>query len=347
MKRNIHIFLFYSRFYHHVPDMNISVTGSTGHIGNNLCRILAGLGHRVRVLVRNDHRALEGLECEKVYGDLSDPSSLQPLVSGADVVFHLAATIAVNGTSWGKLAAVNVGGTRNIIRAAHEAGHPRLIHFSSIHALEQKPYDIPLDETRDLALDDPMPYSRTKARAEQLVLEAASEGMDALVLNPTSVIGPHDYKPSLMGTFLWRAARNRLPLLVPGGYDFVDVRDVALAAVEAIHRGKRGERYLLAGRWVPVRELAKLAQKATPGTRVPGCAPLWAARAGLPLIRLWSKIRGEQVLYTREALRTIETGHRNICAEKAKKELGFTARPLEETVADTLEWFMHHFKESK
>ncbi|HDR89969.1 MAG TPA: NAD-dependent epimerase/dehydratase family protein [Bacteroidetes bacterium] len=327
--------------------MNIAVTGSTGHIGNNLCRELNGQGHRLRVLVRKDHRALEGLECEKVYGDLSDFFTLRRLVRGTDAVFHLAATIAVNGASWKKLAAVNINGTRNVIRVVREAGRPRLIHFSSIHALEQKPCDLPLDETRPLALNDRMPYSSTKARAEQLVLEAVSEGVDALVLNPTSVIGPHDYKPSLMGAFLWRIARNRLPLLVPGGYDFVDVRDVVRAAVEASRCGRTGERYLLAGRWASVRELAELVKKVQPRTRVPGGVPLWTARAGLPLIRSWSKIRGEQGLYTREALRTIETGHRNICTEKAAIELGFAARPLEQTVADTLEWFMHHFKETR
>ena len=327
--------------------MLIAVTGATGHIGNNLCRELNGQGHRLRVLVRKDHRPLERLECEKVYKNLSDPSRLKLLVRGTDVVFHLAATIAVNGASWKKLAAVNINGTRNVIRAVREAGRPRLIHFSSIHALEQKPYNLPLDETRSLALNDRMPYSSTKARAEQLVLEAASEGLDALVLHPTSVIGPHDYKPSLMGAFLWRIARNRLPLLVPGGYDFVDVRDVVRAAVEAIYRGKKGERYLLAGRWAAITELAELIQQAMPGIRVPGCVPMWVARAGLPLIRLWSKVRREQVLYTCEALRTIETGHRNICSEKAEKELGFMARPLEQTVADTLEWFMNHFKEAR
>ncbi len=324
--------------------MQVAVTGSSGHIGNNLCRELLFQGHRVRALVRKDSPALAGLPVNQVHGDLGDLPSLRRLVQDSEVVFHAAAHISVGNRQDGLLLRTNLEGTRTIIRACREEGVRRLVHFSSIHALQPEPYDEPMDEERPLALDDPMPYGQSKARAEKLVLEAAAEGFDALVVSPTSVIGPDDYKPSLMGTFLYRISRNRMPLLVPGGYDFVDVRDVVQGAIRAMEQGKTGRRYLLAGKWHPVTTLAREVSRIIGRERERTVIPMWMAKLGLPLLRGWSLLMGEEPLYTREALRALETGHRNISHARAEKELGYSTRPLEETLLDTVQWFHSHDK---
>ena len=324
--------------------MKIAVTGATGHIGNNLCRELIRRGYPVRALVRSDDPALAGLNLTPFRGDLTDSRSVASLVRDTEVVFHLAAHISVNGNKAAPLEETNVRGTRIIVEESMKAGVRRFVHFSSIHALVQQPYDQPLDESRPLALNDPMPYASSKAKAEKMVLNAITQGLDAVVLSPTSVVGPHDYKPSLMGSFLWRLSRNRMPVLVRGGYDFVDVRDVVDAAVRSIDQGKTGERYLLAGRWESLQDLARLVAASVPGVRVPLVVPMWVAYAGLPVLRGAARLMGERVLYTREALDAVATGHRNIHSGKAGNDLDFKPRPLQETVADTLNWFQSHYR---
>ncbi|HEY7954220.1 MAG TPA: NAD-dependent epimerase/dehydratase family protein, partial [Polyangia bacterium] len=179
--------------------MKVVVTGAAGHIGGNLTRALIARGERPRVLVRSDRRALDGLDVEVVDGDVRDRASLERAFDGAERVFHLAAHISISPGEEELVEAINVRGVKNVVEACLARGVKRLIHFSSIHALASEPTGTPVDESRPLAADSPLTYDRSKAGGEREVRAGIERGLDAVVVNPTGVIGPHDYRPSRMG----------------------------------------------------------------------------------------------------------------------------------------------------
>ncbi|HRI08811.1 MAG TPA: NAD-dependent epimerase/dehydratase family protein, partial [Nannocystaceae bacterium] len=235
------------------------VTGAGGHVGAALVRALLGEGHHVRALVRSDDRALAGLDVERIRGDLGDLGALARACDRADQVFHCAARISLRSGEDAATEQVNVGGTQAVVDACLRAGVARLIHVSSVNALRQDPRRS-LDE--DFALADhpgAFPYDGSKARAERVVLAAAAADLDAVIVNPAAVIGPYDFKPSRMGEFFLRLRDGRIPALVAGSQSWVDVRDVAMGAILAARRGRRGERYLLGGHQLPIAELAAMA----------------------------------------------------------------------------------------
>lgn len=323
--------------------MKIAVTGANGHVGANLCRSLLERGHEVRALVHDHRDALNGLALEARKGDLLDLPSLKALIKGADTVFHLAALISIDGRK-SSLFSTNVDGTRNLLEAVRSNGVKRLVHFSSIHALSHAPLDQPMDETRPLIEKGPMWYEITKARAEKMVLDAGREGLDAVVINPTAIVGPHDYKPSLVGQVLIRLYNRSLPALVPGGYNWVDVRDVVNGAIAAMEKGRAGERYILGGHWASVKELAMIVEKVTGKKTVRFTVPTLLAKAGVPFIKAYAGITRRDPLYTFDSLRTLREVNKMISVEKARKELGYSPRDLEDTVRDAMDWFRDNGK---
>ncbi len=322
--------------------MKIAVSGASGHIGANLIRMLLRQNHEVRVLAHSDSRAWQGLDVEIVKGGLKDIAVLQQLCHDRGVVFHLAAKISIGGENYDEIYKVNVEGTKNLVNAAREAGVKRFIHFSSIHALEQYPQDKPVDETRPLALLSNMAYEKTKALAEKWVLSQNRFDFQVIVLNPTAIIGPFDFKPSYLGQVVLKIYKGTLPGLVPGGYNWVDVRDVAQAAITAMERGQSGERYILSRQWQSLDRLAEMiCVHRNRKCRLP-VFPFWLARIGVPFMAVYAKLKKQHPLYTRESLTILRSSNKLISNDKARKVLEFSPRPLEETVADTLEWFKKH-----
>jgi dihydroflavonol-4-reductase len=322
--------------------MNIAVTGASGHIGMNLCRALTAQGHSVRVLIHHNDRVLHQSGLERTDGDVLDRDSLYTLLRDIEVVFHLAAVISIHVRSQSELFAKNVQGTRNLMHAARESGVRRVIHFSSIHALDPKPLDKILDENRPLAICDRLAYSRSKALAEEAVLKAAAAGQDVVILNPTAVLGPYDCSPSLMGKALIAMYSGKLPALIQGGYDWVDVRDVVDASLTAIPRGHSGTRYLLSGHWRTVRELASM-MKDLGGHPPPRLTlPVGLARWGLPFLRFHCRLTGTEPLYTRDSLHILQHSPRHVSRGRAVRDLDYSPRPLDETLKDTLAWFHDH-----
>jgi dihydroflavonol-4-reductase len=319
--------------------MIIAITGANGHVGVNLCKALIDNGHEVRALVHKNRNGLEKLDVKLFQGDLLNRDSLIPLISGAEVVFHLAAKISITGDSDGSVRAINTEGTRFMIQLAQEFGIRRFIYFSSIHAFRQSPHDQKLDESRPLVEDDSFSYDQSKADAERIVMDAAKNGLDAFVLSPTAIIGPMDYEPSLMGRAFLQLYHHQIPALVPGGYNWVDVRDIVYAAVHAIEKGKKGQKYLLSGHWLSLPEVARLIEKHTGRKIVRAVMPFWLAWIGLPFITLFSRFSGRVPLYTRESLSIIINGNKNISHEKAERELDFHPRNMDETVKDAMKWF--------
>ncbi len=322
-----------------MADGIIAVTGGSGHVGGNLVRELLARGRTVRALVRGDRRALEGLPVQLVEGDILDREALRRLVDGVDTVFHLAARISVVGAEGGRVERINVEGTRLVAAACLEGSVRRLVHFSSIHAFHSEPADGVIDETRAPATGPrEMAYDRSKALGKLEVLRGVERGLDAVIVHPTAVIGPHDFKVSRMGEVLLDIYHRRLPALIDGGYNWVDARDVAAGAIAAGERGRTGESYLLSGHWVHICEVSRIISRLT-GQRTPCAAtPVWAALPAAGLSLAWGRLRGRTPKFTPEAVRSLGK-HRLISHEKASRELGYHPRPFEETVQDTLAWF--------
>lgn len=317
----------------------VVVTGASGHLGANLVRALLERGAHVRVLVHQDRRALVGLNVECVEGDVADPVSVERALAGARVVFHAAGLISLLRTEWPRLEAVNVIGTRNVVDACVKVGVARLVHFSSVHALVQEPLDVPVDETRPLVDSHRCPpYDRSKAAAEREVLRGLERGLDAVILYPTAMIGPHDYRPSHLGAVLLALARGKLPALVAGGFDWVDVRDVVEGALRAAELAPPGGRYLLSGHWASIEELATLAARIT-GVSAPNwVCPMALARIGAPFATWWALLSGRRPLFTSVSLEALRSNP-SISHARATRELGYQPRPLFDTLADTYRWF--------
>lgn len=319
--------------------MKIGITGASGHVGANLIRRLSKENLQLRVLQHHRDEAYDAISLEIVKGSLADAVSLDTFCEGLDVVYHLAAKISIGNNSYSKVFDVNVTGTKNLVHAAKKAGVRRFIHFSSIDALEHSPLDKELDETRPLRVKSKVAYESTKAIGQEWVLSQREKDFDVIVLNPSAIIGPYDFKPSFTGDFLMQIYNHKLPGLIPGGYNWVDVRDVCDAAKNALYKGQSGESYILSGHYKSVVDFVALVGQVTDRkTNVP-VFPVWMALLGLPFIYTWSKISGKDPIFTRQSLEIVQKGNKKISYQKAQKELGYSPRPLAETIKDTINWF--------
>jgi dihydroflavonol-4-reductase len=319
--------------------MTVAVTGAAGHVGANLIRALLAQGRPTRALVHVGRQAVEGLEVEVVEGDVCNLKSLVDAFYGAEVVYHLAAHISILKDEWPLLESVNIIGTRNVVEACLRCGVGRLVHFSSIHTITQAIMGIPVDESHPLVESQHYPpYDRSKAAAEKEVRKGIEKGLDSIIISPTAIIGPHDYRLSHFGEALLRMANGRLPALVTGGFDWVDARDVVQGAMRAEERAPTGAKYILSGHWVSLREVAMLVEQVT-GVPAPSfVCPMWLARIGTPAITAFDRLSGRRPLYTSVSLQALR-GHRNISHQKATQELDYQPRPFRETLIDTLRWF--------
>ncbi len=319
----------------------VVVTGAPGHLGNNLVRALLRGGARVRgmALPGENLVSLEGLNVEVVEGDVRDISFLCRAFEGAETVYHLASVISLTPGHRNLLEEVNVRGTRNVAEACLKAGVRRLVYTSSIHALVEPPRGTVIDESTPCdPARIPTEYGRSKAKATLEVLEATSKGLDAVVVLPTGVIGPYDFRPSEAGQFILDFARGKVPVRLEGGFDFVDVRDAAQGLILAAERGRTGEKYILAGEWISVDQVMEELSRAT-GVPMPrlrlgaGVASTLAS-----LATLYGRITGKKPLITRESVDILKSNSL-VSSEKAERELGYSPRPIRDTIRDTVEWF--------
>jgi dihydroflavonol-4-reductase len=319
--------------------MKIAITGASGHIGNNLCRLLLEKGNHLKVLINKTEKSLEGLSLEKVYGNILDINKVDELIKDTEYVFHAAALISIGNEQKSLVYQTNTQGTKNVVDACLKYQVKRLIHFSSIHALHANNPDEVLNENNSLANSRDLDYDKSKALGETFVLEACSKGLDAIILNPASVVGPFDYMPSLVGQMLIKIAKGKLPFLIKGGYHFVDVRDVAETAINAMTLGQSGQRYLLTSQWKSLLDVAKLVA-GEQRKKVPAKIPTPLAWIGLPFIFIFSKIIGAKPLYTKESLKIIASSPKIVENKKAVEELKLMPRLVDETFRDALSWFI-------
>lgn len=322
------------------PMRHAVVTGGTGHVGNVLVRALREHGVPVRVLTQasTDLTPLDGLAVERVEGDITDGPSLVRAFAGADVVFHAAGLVSIAAGREAALYKVNVEGTRNVLEACRATGVRRLVYVSSVHALPEPPPGGTLDESAGFHPTRAFgAYGQSKAEASRLVQDAARAGLDAVLVLPTGCVGPFDFRLSEVGQLVGMAGRGVLPLVIAGGYDWVDVRDVALGAIAVAERAPSGEAYLLSAGPLSAMELCTTVARVA-GVRPPRAAlPLWLARGLSYGGHAWERVTGRRALLTPYAVHTISKDF-HISTEKARRELGFTPRPLEQSLADAWTW---------
>jgi dihydroflavonol-4-reductase len=322
----------------------ILVTGATGHIGNVLIRKLVDQGEKVRALVwgGEDTSPIQDLAVEQMVGDVLDPASLETAMRDVETVYHLAGIISImpghNPLVW----KVNVEGTRNVLQAALRARIRRLVYTSSIHAIARAPHGVSMDESLGFDQNNPYgEYDRSKAAASLEVQKAVSEGLDAVIVCPTGVIGPYDFRGSELGEVIRSASEARTMFYVEGAYDFVDVRDVADGLIAAHAHGRCGESYILSGQKLSVRYLLETVRevtgKAFASIKIPFSLAEIAARY-TPWYYQRTKSKPRFTPYSLEVLQS----NSNISFAKAARELGYKPRPAIETIADTVRWFFEN-----
>lgn len=322
------------------------VTGANGFLGNNVVRkLVESGGHEVRAFIMPEDRAdsLDGLDCAVYKGDVTDKSSLDEIfeVEEPDAelyVIHCAAIVYIKQKYNPDMYEVNVNGVKNIIEKVLEKG-AKLIYVSSVHAITELPNRELMAEIKDFDPDlVEGQYAKTKAEIAGFLLEAVkSKGLNACIVHPSGIIGPNDFGSSHLTQLIIDLANGKLKACVKGGYDFVDVRDVADGIISACEKGRPGECYILSNRYITVKELLDAASDAMGAKRIKTVLPMWLAKLTAPLAELYYAILKQPPLFTRYSLYTL-TSNANFSNEKAKRELGFRNRELSGTVADTVAW---------
>lgn len=319
----------------------VVVTGATGHIGNVLVRQLLSRGEKVRVVIppAEDVTPLDGLKVEIVEGDVRKIDSLIKAVAGSDVVYHLAGIISILPGKNELLYQVNVVGTKNVVAACIKTGVKRLVYTSSIHAIEEPAQGTMIDETFPCNPDKlPRGYARSKAQATLAVLKGVEQGLDAVIVYPTGVTGPYDYRISEMGQLIIDFVNGDLKAYVDGAYDFVDVRDVATGIILACEKGRCGESYILSGEQITVHELLLMLQEIT-GVKAPSFRiPIRLARIAAKVAPLYYSLTKTKPRFTTYSIDVLASNSL-ISSEKARRELGYSTRSIRQSVADAFLWF--------
>jgi dihydroflavonol-4-reductase len=325
--------------------MTALVTGATGFLGSAIVRVLLGAGHEVAVLVRegSDQRNIEGLEVSVRYGDLNSPNSLDAAMSGCRYVFHAAADYRLWAPSPQEMYRSNVDGSRFVVEAAARQGIERLVYTSSVAVLGINADRSPADEETPVSLSDMIGhYKRSKFLAEQAVHEAAAaHHLSYVVTNPSTPIGPRDVKPTPTGRIIVDAATGKIPAYVDTGLNVAHVDDVARGHLLALERGADGQRYILGGTDLSLREILEMVARRLgrppPRIRLPR-RPLYPVAFIAESI---ARLTGREPRITMDGLR-MASKYMYFSSARAEKTLGYTARPAVQAIADALDWFRLH-----
>lgn len=318
----------------------VAVTGGSGHLGTAIILEALARGLTVYAGYSSYKPDIQNPRLTWVQGDLSiDP--LEKLLGDAQAVIHTAAKVSVHGDKDGSVMKTNLEGTRNLLDVCRSRPGIRLIHVSSAGCVMEKPRETPFDETRPLKTADYPPYDYSKALAETQVLKHVMEHqLDAVIVRPSGIFGQPDLRGSIITTMMKEIFHGKLPVLISGGYDLVDVRDVATGTLNAMTMGQKGETYLLCGTYQTLKELSVKLQ-ALGGAKAPVCIPISLVIALLPLVRLFSKLSGSGDSFTREGLIIFRDGHPNMNCAKAQRELDYHPRPIEQSLQDLITWWQN------
>ena len=318
------------------------VTGATGFLGSHVARVLADNGADMRLLVRSSSnlRNIEGLRADRALGDLRDPASLEKAMAGCDVVFHVAADYRLWVRDPNEMYRSNVEGTRAILEAARKNGVRRLVYTSSVATIGFTRNGYPANEDSPVSLADMIGhYKRSKFMAEQLALEAGRSGLEVVVVNPTTPVGDQDVKPTPTGRIVVDFLKRKFPAYVETGLNLVDVRECASGHVTALEKGKSGERYILGGENLTLKQildkLAKITGLPSPRLKLPY---MFAYAAGIADEIVTGRLRGRE---PRATIDTARMGAKKMFAssDKAERDLGWKIVPVESALRRAVEWF--------
>ena len=321
--------------------MKALVTGATGFVGAAVARALLGARWQVRVLARpgSDRRNLKSLDVEVSEGDLADSNSLERAAQGCDGLFHVAADYRLGARDPAELYRSNVEGTRNVLSAAHRSGVQRIVYTSSVATIGIPADGTPGDEQSPNSLENMIGhYKRSKYLAEEVVREAARGGISVVIVSPSTPVGPGDVKPTPTGQLVLDAAAGRMPAYVDTGLNIVHVDDVAAGHLLAYERGRPGERYILGGQDMSLREIleliARLEGRNPPRVRLPYGVVLPIAY----LAEGFARLTGRSGRITLEGVR-MSRKKMFFSSAKAVRELGYRWRPPVQAFEDAIRWF--------
>jgi dihydroflavonol-4-reductase len=327
------------------PSADVLLTGASGFVGSAVLRALLREGFRVRALIRGSSRYLDlaSQGVQFVEGDLRQSSSLGCACAGCRYLFHVAADYRLALWNSAEIHATNVTGTCNLMEEAMRAGIERIVYTSSVATLAPKEDGTPADETASLPIHRAIgAYKQSKVIAEQLIVDMVrKKGLPAIIVNPSTPVGPRDIRPTPTGKIVVAAATGKIPAYVDTGLNIVHVDDVASGHLAALRRGRLGERYILGGENVPFsRVLAAIAAstgRSCPRFRIPWYAAVPAAVAG----EARSFLTGSEPLASWAGVRLAR--HKMFFTSgKAEQELGYQARPHIEALRDAITWFDSH-----
>jgi dihydroflavonol-4-reductase len=322
--------------------MRVFVTGATGFVGSHVAQALDAAGAKLRLLTRKTSRTehLEGLNAELVSGDLRQPEGLRAAMDGCDALIHVAADYRLWVRDPDAMYAANVEGTRGLLRLARECGVRRVVYTSSVATMGFRFDGTVVDEETPVSLDHMIGhYKRSKFMAEQEVIAAARDGQHVIILNPTTPIGANDAKPTPTGRIVVDFLNRNFPAYVDTGLNFVDVKDVAAMHVQALERGTPGERYILGGENLTLKQfldrMAAMTGLPSPTMQVPHSVAMTFA-----MFDEWitGRLRGREPRATMEAVRM---GKKKMFAKSAKAEfdLGYETRPIDTALQAAVNWF--------
>ena len=312
------------------------ITGGLGHLGSTIVSKLVQRGENVRALILPKDKGERCAGVEYIEGNVTDKQSLTPFFrnNGEELfLIHTAGLISIQDKGTKDLWRVNVEGTKNIIDAAMEYGVRRFVYVSSVHAIPERKDVAVLKEVDDYSPDLVKgEYAKSKAAASHLVMEAVRKGLNTSIVLPSGIIGPGDNGRNHLVQLCAMFLKNKLPMGVNGGYDMVDVRDVAEGTIKALENGKCGESYILSGSSVTIKELLRYMAAAS-GKKEKKCVPIWLAKMFSPFFELDAKRRKKRPLFTRYSLMTLEDNTR-FSHDKASVYLGYSPRDISESVKD-------------
>lgn len=317
------------------------VTGADGHLGNTIVRMLANENCQVRglILPGQEERELKNVTYYK--GDVREKESLLPLFEGLEgmqiYVIHTAGMIDISDEVTPLIYDVNVNGTKTVAGLCLEKHVKRLVYVSSVHAIPENGSFGVMQEVTDFSEKKVFGgYAKTKAEATRAVLDMVKQGLDAVIVHPSGILGPFGGTGNYLVQLVSDYIQGRLPACVKGGYDFVDVRDVATGCLLAAEKGRKGECYILSNRHYEIREVLAMAKKTCKCRSVP-VLPMWLAKAAAPLLAGYARWKKKRPLYTVYSLYTLRSNDR-FSHDKATKELGYSPRDLMQTIQDTVQW---------
>ncbi len=318
------------------------VTGATGFVGSHVARVLAEQGADLRLLVRSgsDPKNIEGMKADRVVGDLCDPASLEKGMAGCDVVFHVAADYRLWVRDPERMYRANVEGTRAILKAALQNGVRRVVYTSSVATMGFSSNGHVADENSPVSLENMIgPYKRSKFLAEKVAMEAGHSGMDVVVVNPSTPVGERDIKPTPTGRIILDFLKKKFPAFVDTGLNLVDVSECAHGHVAALEKGRSGERYILGGENLTLKQildkLAAITGLPSPKVRVPYVVAL---ATGVVDEILMGRILKREPRATIDAVRM---GRKKmfVSSSKAARELGWKVVPVDNALRCAVEWF--------